>query len=235
MSVKSGITAKRRSETGKGAARRIRATGQIPAVLYGKDQDPIALTVDAQEAGHLFHSISVENTIVNVKIEDEAEELETLVREIQMHPFRPDIVHVDFYRIQRGVAIEVDVPVNYVGTPEGVKHGGVLDVILHELRVKCLPSKIPEIIEVDVSGLEIGDSIHASEIEVDEDVQLLTDPIRTLCLVAVPKVEIVEEEEEEEELEEGVEVEGEEGAEGAEGAPAADADAPAGGDKDSEG
>ena len=229
MSVKSGLTAKRRSETGKGAARRIRAAGQIPAVLYGKDQDPIALTVDAQETGHLFHSISVENTIVNVKIEDEAEQLETLVREIQMHPFRPDIVHVDFYRIQRGVAIEVDVPVNYMGTPEGVKHGGVLDVILHELRVKCVPSKIPEIIEVDVSGLEIGDSIHASEIEVEEDVELLTDPIRTLCLVAVPKVEVVEEEEE---LEEGVEVEGEEGAEGA---PAADADASAGGDEDSEG
>ena len=228
MSVKSGLAAKRRSETGKGAARRIRAAGQIPAVLYGKDQDPIALTVDAQETGHLFHSISVENTIVNVKIEDEAEELETLVREIQMHPFRPDIVHVDFYRIQRGVAIEVDVPVNYMGTPEGVKHGGVLEAILHELRVKCVPSKIPEIIEVDVSGLEVGDSIHASEIEVEEDVELLTDPIRTLCLVAVPKVEVVEEEE----LEEGVEVEGEEGAEGA---PAADADASAGGDEDSKG
>ena len=229
MSVKSGLAAKRRSETGKGAARRIRAAGQIPAVLYGKDQDPIALTVDAQETGHLFHSISVENTIVNVKIEDEAEELETLVREIQMHPFRPDIGHVDFYRIQRGVAIEVDVPVNYMGTPEGVKHGGVLEAILHELRVKCVPSKIPEIIEVDVSGLEVGDSIHASEIEVEEDVELLTDPIRTLCLVAVPKVEVVEEEEE---LEEGVEVEGEEGAEGA---PAADADASAGGDEDSKG
>ena len=231
MSVNAGLTAKRRSETGKGAARRIRAAGQVPAVLYGKDQDSIALTIDAQEAGHLFHSISVENTIVNVKIEDEAEEMETLVREIQMHPFRPDIVHVDFYRIQRGVVIEVDVPVKYVGAPEGVKHGGILDVILHEIRVKCIPSKIPETIEVDVSGLEIGESIHASEIETEEDVELLTDPIRTLCLVAVPKVEVVEEEEEEE-LEEGVEVEGEEGAEGA---PAADADASSGGDEDSGG
>lgn len=231
MSVNAGLTAKRRSETGKGAARRIRAAGQVPAVLYGKDQDSIALTIDAKEAGHLFHSISVENTIVNVKIEDEAEEMETLVREIQMHPFRPDIVHVDFYRIQRGVVIEVDVPVKYVGAPEGVKHGGILDVILHEIRVKCIPSKIPETIEVDVSGLEIGESIHASEIETEEDVELLTDPILTLCLVAVPKAEAVEEEEEEE-LEEGVEVEGEEGAEGA---PAADADASSGGDEDSGG
>ena len=231
MSVNAGLTAKRRSETGKGAARRIRAAGQVPAVLYGKDQDSIALTIDAREAGHLFHSISVENTIVNLKIEDEAEEMETLVREIQMHPFRPDIVHVDFYRIQRGVVIEVDVPVKYVGAPEGVKHGGILDVILHEIRVKCIPSKIPETIEVDVSGLEIGESIHASEIETEEDVELLTDPIRTLCLVAVPKVEVVEEEEEEE-LEEGVEVEGEEGAEGA---PPADAHASSGGDEDSGG
>ena len=234
MSVDTGLTAKRRSETGKGAARRIRAAGEVPAVIYGKGEDPIALTIDAKEAGSLFHAISVENTIVNVKIEDEAGEMETLVREIQMHPFRPDIVHVDFYRIQRGVAIEVDVPVHYVGSPEGLKHGGVLDVILHELRVKCVPAKIPTTFEVDISALEIGDSIHAREIEVPDDVELLTDPVRTLCLVAVPKVEVVEEEEEEE-LEEGVEVEGEEGAEGAEGAPAADADASAGGDKDSEG
>ena len=222
MTGKTGLTARRRYETGKGVARRLRAAGQVPAVLYGKDQEPVSLTLDAREALNLFHSISVENTIVNVRIDDDKEELETLVREIQMHPFRPDIVHVDFYCIERGVALEVDIPADYVGTPHGVRDGGVLEIILHEFRVKCLPVDIPETITVDISALDIGDSIHASEISMDEAVELLTDPGQTICLVSAPRVE----EEEEEEVEEGEEgIEGEEAVEGEaaeEGAPAAE-------------
>ena len=209
MTVKTGLKATRRHETGKGVARRLRAAGKIPAVLYGKDKETIPLTIDAREALYLFHSISVENTIVNVQIDDDKEELETLVREIQMHPFRPDLIHVDFYSIERGVALEVDIPANYIGTPQGVRDGGILEVILHELRVKCIPSLIPDTIEIEISGLDIGDSIHASEISTDEGVELLTEPGQTLCLVSAPRVE-----EEEEELEEGEEgFEPEEGAE----------------------
>ena len=211
MTSKTGLAARRRYETGKGAARRLRVVGQVPAVLYGKDQEPVSLTLDAREALHLFHSISVENTIVNVRIDEDKEELETLVREIQMHPYRPDIVHVDFYCIERGVELEVDIPANYVGTPLGVRDGGSLEVILHEFRVKCLPSNIPETVEVDVSALDIGDSIHASEISMEEGVELLTDLGQTVCLVSAPRAE----EEVEEELEEGEEgLEDEEGAEG---------------------
>ena len=225
MTGKTGLAARRRYETGKGVARRLRAAGQVPAVLYGKDQETVSLTLDAREALHLFHSISVENTIVNVRIDDDKEELETLVREIQMHPYRPDIVHVDFYCIERGVALEVDIPANYVGTPHGVRDGGILEIILHEFRVKCLPMDIPETIEVDISALDIGDSVHASEISIDETVELLTDPGQTICLVSAPREE-EEEEEEEEELEEGEEgIEGEEAEEGEaaeEGAPAAE-------------
>ena len=212
MTVNTELAASRRHETGKGAARRLRAAGQVPAVLYGKDQEPVSLTLDAQEALSLFHSISVENTIVNVRIDDDKEELETLVREIQMHAYRPDIVHVDFYCIERGVALEVEIPANYNGTPQGVRDGGVLEVILHEFRVKCLPSKIPESIEIEISHLEIGDSVHASDVSMEEGVELLTDPSQTVCLVSAPRAE---EEPEEEELEEGLE--GEEGVEGEEG------------------
>ena len=189
MTGNTGLTATRRHETGKGVARRLRAAGQVPAILYGKDQEPIALTLNAWEALHLFHSISVENTIVNVRIDDEKEELETLVREIQMHPFRPDLVHVDFYCIERGVALEVDIPINFIGTPQGVRDGGSLEVILHEFRVKCLPGNIPETIDVDVSGLNIGDSIHANEISTGEGVELLTDPVQTVCSVSAPRAE----------------------------------------------
>ena len=202
MSANAELTARRRSETGKGAARKVRAAGLVPAVIYGKDLDATPLTVDAKEASHLFHSISVDNTIVNLRIDDEAEETETLVREIQMHPFRPEILHVDFYRLQRGVAVEVDVPINYFGTPEGVKHGGNLEMILHELRVKCVPSKIPEVVEIDTSALEIGASIPAGDVQMGEGVDLLTNPVQTLCLVAVPKVDAVEVGEEEEVREE---------------------------------
>ena len=209
MTVNAGLMAKRRHETGKGAARRLRAEGQIPAVLYGKDQEPISLTLDAREALRLFHSISVENTIVNVQIDDDKEALETLVREIQMHPYRPDLVHVDFYCIERGVALEVDIPANYVGTPQGVRDGGILEVILHEIRVKCIPSKIPDTIEIEISALDIGDSIHANEISMEEGVELLTDPGQTVCLVSAPRVE------EEEVVEE--DLEGVEGLEDAEG------------------
>ena len=227
MTANTGLAASRRHETGKGVARRLRAAGQVPAVLYGKDQEPISLTLDAREALSLFHSISVENTIVNVQIDDDKEVLETLVREIQMHPYRPDIVHVDFYCIERGVALEVEIPANYNGTPTGVRDGGVLEVILHEFRVKCVPSKIPESIEIDISHLEIGDSVHVSEVTMAEDVELLTDPGQTACLVSAPRVE---EEPEEEELAEGLE--GEEGEEGAEGEAPADGDEEAEGDSD---
>ena len=189
MSVNAELTARRRNETGKGAARKVRAAGLVPAVIYGKDLVATPLTVDAEEASHLFHSISVDNTIVNLTIDDEAEGTETLVREIQMHPFRPEILHVDFYRLQRGVAVEVEIPINYVGTPEGVNQGGNLEMILHELRVKCVPSKIPEDVEIDTSALEIGTSIHAGDVEIGEGIELLTDPVQTLCLVAVPKVD----------------------------------------------
>ena len=226
MIANTGLSAKRRTQTGKGAARKMRAAGQIPAVIYGKDQEPIALTVDAKETLQLFHSISVDNTIVNVRVDDDEETLETLVREIQMHPFRPDLVHVDFYCIQRGVAMEVDVPIHYTGTPAGTKFGGILEVILHELRVKSIPAKFPESIEVDVSELDIGDSIHARDLKMEDEVELLTDLVQTLCVVNLPREEVVEEEEDLE-LAEGELAEGDDEA-GADGEAAA-------GEEDSDG
>ena len=225
MTGKARLAARRRHETGKGPARRLRAAGEVPAVLYGKEQEATSLTLNAREALRLFHSISVENTIVNFQIDDDKEPLETLVREIQMHAYRPDIVHVDFYCIERGVALEVDIPANYVGTPQGVRDGGILEVILHEFRVKCLPSQIPDRIDIEISGLDIGDSVHASEVTMDEGVELLTDPGQTVCLVSAPRAE---EEEEVDELEEGVEgAEDVEGEAPEDGAPAAEEDSDA--------
>ena len=210
MSKTKTLTASKREGTGKGAARKLRRGGRVPAVLYGKDMEPVHLSVDAQEAEHLFHEISWENTIVDLAIEGDKEPQQILVREIQALPDRPQSpVHIDFLRIQKGVAVDVEIPVNLVGVPVGVRlHGGVLEQIIHELPVRCLPSEIPASIEVDVSGLELDDSIHVSDISFAEGVEVTVDEKRTVCLVATPRVEKEPEPEEEAaEEEEGAEPE----------------------------
>jgi len=214
MTTKTILKAAKRESTGKGGARKLRRGGQVPAVLYGKDMEPVSLSVDAHDAMHLFQAISVENTLVDLKVEGVREPFVTLVREIQTHPFKPDLVHIDFLRVQEGVAVELEVPVHLVGVPVGVKQeGGVLEQVIHELAVRCIPSNIPESIEVDVTGLELDDSIHVSDIAVGEGVEITIPPERVVCLVAMPRVVIeeVEEEEEGEELEGEAVLEGEGG------------------------
>ena len=203
------LKAEKRQGSGKGLARKMRASGRVPGVVYGKDMDTIQLSLDAQEAEHLFRSISVENTIVDLDIKGVRGKHQTLVREIQTHPVRSDLLHVDFLRIQKGVAVDLEIPVNLTGVPVGVKlHGGVLEQIIHELPVRCIPSKIPESFEVDVSELDIDNALHVSDIEFGEGVEPTVDLEQTLCLVAAPRVH--EEPVEEEILAEGL---GEEAAE----------------------
>ena len=200
------LNAEKRTEHGKGAARKLRASGRIPAVIYGREMETVHVSLDAHEASHLFHSISIENTIIDVTLSGE-EPMPSLVREVQTHAYRPVIEHVDFYRIQKGVAVEVNVPVHLQGVPAGVRlEGGILDQILHDLNIRSIPSKIPESIEVDVTELDIGDSIHVSDLTFGEGVEVVTDLERTVCVVSMPKAEVIEEEE----IEEGVEVEGDE-------------------------
>ena len=219
MTKTTELKATPRTDTGKEYARKLRAEGRIPAVIYGKDMEPRGLSLDLQETEYLFQRISVENTIVDLRIEGEKTPVQTLVREIQSHPHKAGLLHVDFLRIQQGVAVELDIPVSLEGVPVGVKEsGGVLEQIINELRVKCIPSRIPEIVSVDVSGLGVGDSLHVSDVDLGEGVEILVDPERTICNVAIPKVVTVEAAEEEleaeaEEMEEAptAEAEGDEG------------------------
>ena len=208
-----------RDKTGKEANRKLRAEGRIPAVLYGKDMDSHGLSLDQQETDYLFRRISVENTIVDLLVEGEKEPVRTLIREIQVLPHKPEILHVDFLRIQKGVAVELEIPVKLEGIPVGVREsGGVMEQMINELRVKCIPSLIPEMVVLDVAEMVLGDSLHVSDVVLAEGVELLVDSDRTICNVAMPKVIVVEEEEEEEEG-----IEGEEGVEPAEDAEGADA------------
>lgn len=225
------LNASPREDTGKGAARQLRRDGRVPAVVYGKDMDTVLLSVDALEAQHLFQTISVENTIVHLDMGGGAEPHQTLVREIQTHPFKNDLVHIDFLRIQEGVLVDVEIPVHLEGTPDGVKNsGGVLEQIIHELPVRCIPSKIPEEIVVDVTGLDVYEAIHVSDLDLGEGVEITIEPDRTICAVAIPKAPVLDEEEEEEAAE--PELIGEDGEELPEGE---DAEGERSDDEDAEG
>jgi large subunit ribosomal protein L25 len=201
MGIEAKLKAEPREETGKGVARKLRQAGKIPAVLYGAGKEAQPLVLDAHETGLLFHAIAVENTIIQMEIEGTKGPVATLVREVQAHPYRPEILHVDFLRIEKGVKVELTVPLVLIGTPKGVREeGGVLDHLVHELSIRCIPSAIPERLSIDVTGLEIGDSVQLDELEVPEGVTLQMDQNITLCAVHPPRM--VEEPEPSDEVEE---------------------------------
>ncbi|MFO7260025.1 MAG: 50S ribosomal protein L25/general stress protein Ctc [bacterium] len=186
------LNATLRHEHGKGPARRLRRQGKIPAVIYGHGETTRSLAVDAQEVARLFSRIQVENTIISLNIEGERGPVRALVREVQRHPYRPEILHVDFYQIHAGERVHLEVPVRLVGTAAGVRAGGILQQTLHDIAVRCLPDQIPEAIEADISALEIGDSLHVSDLRVPEGVEIETEGERVVCTVLAPTVAALE-------------------------------------------
>ncbi|HET6616805.1 MAG TPA: 50S ribosomal protein L25/general stress protein Ctc [Gemmatimonadota bacterium] len=192
MATTATISARTREETGKGAARSSRREGRIPGVLYGHGEESVSLSVDANELQKLVHSISIENTIVDLDI-GKGDPYKVLIREVQRHPFRDEFIHIDFFHVAMDEKIQVEIPIVLIGTPTGVKNkGGVMDHQLRELEVFCLPGNIPEKVEIDVSDLDIGDSIHVSDIQLP-DVEVLTDLDRAVVAVLAPTVIEVEE------------------------------------------
>lgn len=176
-----------RVEQGKGAARKLRAAGRVPAVVYGHGETTHSITVDAHELDRLFAGISVENTLIDLAIDD-SPPIRALVREVQVHPHRAQVLHVDFYQIHAGDRVSVAIPIRVVGTAEGVKLGGVLDQMLHDLPVRCLADQIPETIDVDVSSLAIGDAVHVRDLVIPPGVQVEVEGERTVCSVTPPTV-----------------------------------------------
>ena len=192
MATTATISARTRESTGKGAARTARREGRVPGVLYGHGEDSVPLSVDANELQRLVHSISIENTIVDLDVGD-GEPYKVLIRELQRHPVRGEFLHIDFFHVAMDEKIQVEIPIVLVGTSTGVKNkGGVMDHQLRELEVFCLPGSIPEKVELDVTNLDIGDSIHVSDIQLP-DVEILTDLDRSVVAVLAPTVIEVEE------------------------------------------
>lgn len=204
MEVK--LKAESRQDTGKGAARKIRATGRVPAVLYGPHLDPVRLSVDSRELWHALHTDAGTNVLISLQLDGDS--YLTMPREVQRDIVRGSLLHVDFLRIRRDVAIQVQVPIHLTGESVGVKEGGVVEHHLWELHIECLPAQVPESIDADISRLGIGDSLHVSDLRLPSHFTLLTAEDETIVSVVPPQVLKVEEEEappEEEGLEEAAE------------------------------
>ena len=205
------LSVKVRSTLGNGPARVLRREGMMPAVLYGRGTEPMLLSVQIKDLENILKQGSMGQTLLNLNIEGENTSNKTvLIKELQTHPMTNSFLHADFYEIDMNRKITVSIPVTTIGKAAGVEMGGILSIIRRELEVSCLPGKIPESIEIDVTNLGMGDSVHVEEIPVEEGIEILYDVNFTVISVAVPKVEEEEVEEEGEELE-GEELEGEEG------------------------
>ncbi|MFW6313777.1 MAG: 50S ribosomal protein L25 [Spirochaetota bacterium] len=201
------LSAAARSELKTGAARRLRRAGKIPAVIYGH-REPVSVTLDAVEFGREFKIIS-ESQIVQVTVD--GEHYDCLIKDYQEDILTGFVEHIDFFEIEAGKTLRTHISVHLNGSPRGVREGGILEQPLYELEVECLPRDIPETFQVDVSGLEIGDSLHVADIPMPEGVRLLTNEDQVVALVATARLEV-------EEPEEGAEEEVGEEAEGAEAA-----------------
>lgn len=202
------LEAEKRDESGKGAARKLRARGRVPAVLYGHGVGPVSVSVGAKDLYRVLHGSAGTNVLVNLTV-DGAEHL-ALPREIQRDHVRGRYVHVDFLAVRRDEKVTVSVPVRVVGESPGVKVGGVVEHHLWELQVECLPGDVPDGIDADVSELQVGDSLRVSDIVAPEGVIVLTPPEESLLSVVVPQVRVVEEVAEVAEGEEAAPAEGEE-------------------------
>lgn len=190
------LKASGRAGTGKGVARKLRAAGRIPAVVYGHAEEARSISVDAHELDRLFAGISIENTVIQLGIDDAAA-IRVLVRETQRHPYRAEVLHVDFYQVHAGERVTVEIPVQLTGTAQGVREGGILDQMLHELPVRCLVDQIPEVIEADVSAMAIGDALHVRDLVLPAGVELGVEEERVVCSVTPPTVPALEESAEE--------------------------------------
>ena len=213
------LTARSRTRTGKGVARSLRRQAQIPAVFYGPEVEPVPLALNIEEVKKLISSAAGENVLIDLNIKNggSTQSHRAMIKEIQVDPVKQTILHVDFYAISMDKKISLEVPIMLTGEAAGVADGGILQQVGRTIEISCLPDQIPETLEIDVSSLAIGDSLHVSDLTVPEGIEVLAEERLTIATVVLPakeeeiEPEILEEEEEErEEVEEEAETEAKE-------------------------
>ncbi|MEP6174175.1 MAG: 50S ribosomal protein L25/general stress protein Ctc [Parasphingorhabdus sp.] len=207
------ISAEPRERAGKGASRALRREGRVPAVIYGDKKEAVTIHVEARELNKLLGTGVFMNSLVQVELDGKS--TRTLPKDVSFDPVTDRPLHVDFFRLAKGAKVQVNIPVVFINEEEspGLKRGGVMNVVRHELDLMCDADHIPDQIEIDVTGLEIGDSIHISAVTLPEGSEsAITDRDFTIAGVAAPSA--LKSSEDEAEEGEGEEGEGEEGAEG---------------------
>jgi large subunit ribosomal protein L25 len=207
--AQSTLSARVREEKGKGAANKLRRNKQIPAVLYGPNTSPVMLSVSEPDLRSVLKSATGENVVLGLQIDTGkgSETKNVILKELQSDPIKPTYYHADFYEISMDRELTFDIPIHLVNTPAGVADGGILQHVKREVSVSCLPGDLVDYLEVDVSALDIGGSIHLKEVVFPKGIRSLEDPEMTLAVLNAPAavVEKVEEEVKEEEAKEGEE------------------------------
>jgi large subunit ribosomal protein L25 len=203
-----------RTITGNGPARRLRQKGQIPAVLYGPGTESVLLSVNISDIDRILKKGRIGQVLLNLVIPNNGETSTktVMVKELQHHPVSRNYLHIDFYEVAMDRKIMVNIPVTTTGKAKGVENGGILQIIRRELEVQCFPLDVPESIEIDITDLDVGDSIHLGDISRQSKIEFLDDENFTVVTIVSPKIEEAEEpiEEEAEEGEAGIAEEGEE-------------------------
>ncbi len=180
------LRAEPRSTTGKGSARQARRAGRVPAILYGRGIVPTPLAVDSKQIGHALHTEAGANVLVNLEVEGGRRYL-TMVREVQRHPVRGHLLHVDFVNTARDVKTHAEVPLQITGESRGVREGGVIEHHLWELRVEALPTDIPSSLEADISHLAIGDHLRVADVTPPAGVDIVSEPDEIILSVVEPQ------------------------------------------------
>ncbi len=191
MADQVALAARPRAGSGKGEARALRRVGRVPAVAYGTDTTPTPMSVDALELYHALHTDAGANAIIRLALEGGDTHL-ALAREVQRHPVRRDVWHVDFVTVDRNVRVTVEVPVVLVGESPGAEEGGVVEQSQFSVQLEVLPLEVPDSIELDISSLDIGDVLRIADLPTAEGVTFLGDPEASVVSVVVPALDIPE-------------------------------------------
>jgi large subunit ribosomal protein L25 len=189
------LKAEKRNTIGKGPARSLRRDGKVPAVLYGSDIQPVSLSIQAKEIEVLLRNAKFNQQLINIDLGDGVRK-PTMIKEIQFRPVKGDFLHIDFYEVKMDRKIRVHVPVVLKGKCIGIEMGGLLQIIRRELEVLCYPGEIPEAIEIDVTDLNIGNSVHVNDIHLEGDMEIPAEVNFTVVTMLAPKKESVATEEE---------------------------------------
>jgi large subunit ribosomal protein L25 len=179
-----------RADRGKNAARRCRRRGEVPAIVYGLDVAPFAVVVPRRRVEEILGLESGRNTIFTLALAGQDKTRAAMIKDLQRDPVTEGILHVDFVRVDLEKTVRVNVPIRIVGTPDGVKsQGGVLEIVIRQVEVECLPTDIPEHLDVEVGALAVGQAITVSDLPVGDRYRVLDDPEQTVCQVVMPRAE----------------------------------------------